>query len=460
MAVSRSSTGRERESIIYDGFVSDLQKEQFFADIDCMVMPSEWPEPSSTVINEAKARGLPVLGAWAGGIPEYVPVASQPLLYPSGDVDALVESMRAVAEDPKRYAPVRGSRSRLGRPPRPHRPCLRAGQTMSEAQVRDLPEMLSVVVPVLDCETMIETQLDALAAQDYKGDWEVLVVDNGSTDGTVEVAKAYADRVPNLRIIDASSRRGVSTPELRRPRRRRRPHPHLRRRRPGAAVLGAQDGGGEPGPRHHRRLPRHEAAQRHRDPLVAQPVQPRSPSRAACSTTSRSRSAPTWASPGPASRPSTDGGEESICGGDDVDFSWRAQQAGFRLGMAPGAVIDYRYGPASGPCTGSSSGTGWLIRSSTSTTGRGRAPERSSGRGAVVVRLLLRSPLLLTTRRRRGLWIRNFAFRWGRLRGSIRYRSSTSRDTGRKFGPFSPAWLAVQRGASNTLRAGTPLRPH
>ena len=70
--------------------------------------------------------------------------------------------------------------------------------------------MLSVVVPVLDCETMIETQLDALAAQDYKGDWEVLVVDNGSTDGTIEVAKAYADRLPNLRIIDASSRRGVS----------------------------------------------------------------------------------------------------------------------------------------------------------------------------------------------------------------------------------------------------------
>ena len=51
-------------------------------------------------------RAEPVLGARAGGIPEYVPVASQPLLYPSGDVDALVESMRAVAEDRKRYAPV------------------------------------------------------------------------------------------------------------------------------------------------------------------------------------------------------------------------------------------------------------------------------------------------------------------------------------------------------------------
>jgi len=99
-------TGRTGDSIIYDGFVSGLEKERFFADIDCMVMPSEWPEPSGTVINESKARGLPVLGARVGGIPEYVPAASRPLLYESGDVDGLVESLRKVAEDRKRYMPV------------------------------------------------------------------------------------------------------------------------------------------------------------------------------------------------------------------------------------------------------------------------------------------------------------------------------------------------------------------
>ena len=79
--------------------------------------------------------------------------------------------------------------------------------------------------------------------------------------------------------------------------------------------------------------------------------------------------------------------EEYICGGDDVDFSWRAQQAGFRLGMAPGAVIDYRYrAGAHAPCTASSSATGWPIRSSTSTTGRRgmpreRPPARACGPG-------------------------------------------------------------------------------
>ena len=57
--------------------------------------------------------------------------------------------------------------------------------------------------------------------------------------------------------------------------------------------------------------------------------------------------------------------EEYICGGDDIDFSWRAQQAGFRLGMAPQAVIDYRYRTGPRACTASSWATGWPTRSCT-----------------------------------------------------------------------------------------------
>ncbi len=37
---------------------------------------------------------------------------------------------------------------------------------------------------------------------------EVVLADNGSTDETVAIVSAYKGRVPNLRIIDASARRG------------------------------------------------------------------------------------------------------------------------------------------------------------------------------------------------------------------------------------------------------------
>jgi glycosyltransferase involved in cell wall biosynthesis len=65
----------------------------------------------------------------------------------------------------------------------------------------------SVVIPALNAAEVIGEQLDALSRQTYQGDWEVVVVDNGSTDGTAAAAMAHARRLPRLRVIDASQRR-------------------------------------------------------------------------------------------------------------------------------------------------------------------------------------------------------------------------------------------------------------
>jgi glycosyltransferase involved in cell wall biosynthesis len=63
---------------------------------------------------------------------------------------------------------------------------------------------------VLNEERHIGAQLEAVAGQDYKGSWEVIVADNGSTDRSVEVVRSFEGRFPSLTIVDASDRRGLN----------------------------------------------------------------------------------------------------------------------------------------------------------------------------------------------------------------------------------------------------------
>lgn len=66
---------------------------------------------------------------------------------------------------------------------------------------------VSVVLPCYNGEPHLAHQLEALAAQEWDGAWEVIVADNGSTDGSRAVVERYRDRLPSLRLIDASDRR-------------------------------------------------------------------------------------------------------------------------------------------------------------------------------------------------------------------------------------------------------------
>lgn len=88
------------------GWLSGEARDDFFTAIDCVVVPSEWPEVGSLTTLEARQRLLPVIASTAGCLPEYVDEANRSLLYPAGDVDALTKSLTAFAADPERYRPV------------------------------------------------------------------------------------------------------------------------------------------------------------------------------------------------------------------------------------------------------------------------------------------------------------------------------------------------------------------
>ena len=70
--------------------------------------------------------------------------------------------------------------------------------------------MLSVIVPCFNAADTIGVQLEALASQQWSEPWEVVISDNGSTDGTLAVIERYQERLPNLHVINSSERRGAA----------------------------------------------------------------------------------------------------------------------------------------------------------------------------------------------------------------------------------------------------------
>ena len=75
-----------------------------------------------------------------------------------------------------------------------------------------MPEPLSVVVPTFNEEANLR---DCLASVRFAD--EVLVVDSFSTDGTIEIARAMADRVLIHEYVDSASQKNWALPQTKHP---------------------------------------------------------------------------------------------------------------------------------------------------------------------------------------------------------------------------------------------------
>jgi len=65
----------------------------------------------------------------------------------------------------------------------------------------DLKEPLySIITPTYNHEFFIEDCIESVLNQTYKN-WELIIVDDGSTDNTFSIAKKYMDKYPNIRVF-------------------------------------------------------------------------------------------------------------------------------------------------------------------------------------------------------------------------------------------------------------------
>jgi glycosyltransferase involved in cell wall biosynthesis len=290
-----------------------------------------------------------------------------------------------------------------------------------------VPEALpsvSVVVPAYNEAAHLGAQLRALGAQDFEGAVEVLVADNGSTDGTPDVARAVAEQsLPHLQVLDAGARPGPSAAR----------NIGWRAATGDLVLFCDADDLAEPG------WVRAMVAALGTAGVVGGRLEVES---------LNDRLTLAWRQPpaqtalprGEGYLPFAMGSnmgvradvlravggfdEELDRSGEEPDLCWKAQLAGEAIAFAPDAVIRYRLRKGLRPLVRQQRNWGkgsvdLYVRF------RDKGMPRSSTANALRrwAELLAGTPYALASRERRGRWAARLAYRWGRLLASIEHKT-------------------------------------
>lgn len=70
--------------------------------------------------------------------------------------------------------------------------------------------MISVIVPIYNCEKYIERCVNSILGQKCQGELEILIVDDGSDDGSAEICDMLANKNGNITVIHQDNK-GVSS---------------------------------------------------------------------------------------------------------------------------------------------------------------------------------------------------------------------------------------------------------
>lgn len=70
-------------------------------------------------------------------------------------------------------------------------------------------ELVSIIMPTYNCGNFIGISLDSVIAQTYQN-WEIIIVDDCSTDNTAEVINVYMSREPRIRYFKLDDNSGAA----------------------------------------------------------------------------------------------------------------------------------------------------------------------------------------------------------------------------------------------------------
>lgn len=71
---------------------------------------------------------------------------------------------------------------------------------------KEFEPIVSVIIPAFNREKLLIRAMDSVIKQEYKN-WELIIVDDGSTDSTFSVVKKYQETFQNIRYLRHSNRK-------------------------------------------------------------------------------------------------------------------------------------------------------------------------------------------------------------------------------------------------------------
>ena len=74
----------------------------------------------------------------------------------------------------------------------------------------DMQDKVTIITPTWNSEKYIRETIRSVQAQSYQN-WEMILVDDGSSDHTVEIAMQIADTDPRIKVIRQPVNRGAAS---------------------------------------------------------------------------------------------------------------------------------------------------------------------------------------------------------------------------------------------------------
>jgi GT2 family glycosyltransferase len=281
--------------------------------------------------------------------------------------------------------------------------------------------MVSVIIPIYNGAATLGEQLEAFRAQTYEGEWEIVAVNNGSTDSSIRVVQDYQRLISQLRLVQALEKQSKGYAS----------NIGARAARGDKLIFCDQDDVVAPG-------------------WLAALADALEKHDLACGTLeleTLNRSSP-WRPvfPHGAEAPmlgflphvsgcniavsrtafeAVGGFSEEIPTSDDVDFTWRLQLHGYVIRDVPEAVLHYRYRTTYGglwrQIVSYAEAQPLLYRRFAAYGMPRRSVRTACNDYKWVIRKL--PHFIMGSSRRRARWIFRTAACWGRLRGSLHYRT-------------------------------------